>query len=607
MRTALTKRIVLICLLFFAFFLFKSPAFAQTPAGQSPLGGASPTAVPNQQQQYTAPNVNPDVPQNQHTWIQSIMLESMSSLSCQLTGVDPLSPNQKCLSYDVKTGKIGYANTNGGLLGFTTNMIAALYTAPLHTGDYVRYMAQNFGIAKPTYAATDGGFSFNSLQPLIKLWSVFRNIIYVVFILVFLIIGLAIMFRVKIDPRTVMTLQNQIPKIIIGLILVTFSIAIASLLIDLMYVISFLIVGIFGQVDSSLLDSSKIGINLVSSTNPFNAISQVTTHIDGGGAIGIANVSSAASNAIGQHLGDVFNNDLGHTIFAIFGAMIGILIGGAVGLPFSGLIGGIIGGVVGTVGTEFIATTLISILAFLVIAVAIIASLFRLWFQLILAYVSILIDIIFAPFWIAAGLVPGSKINFSSWLRNLAANLAAFPAVIVMFLLARVFLTEFKSGNANFFVPPLIGDPGSGTEVGALIALGLILATPSVVKLMKTVFGAPQVGFGPVFGGILTGVKIITTGARPVVPRLYSRRYDPVKREYFTSGALARPIGAMQNRFFRAIDPGERIRNRFRNRNLPHQGPVPPNADEGNFRRTGQTGKQGGNNPQGDQNGGEPT
>ena len=52
------------------------------------------------------------------------------------------------------------------------------------------------------------------------------------------------MFRAKINPQTVVTIQSAIPKAVVALILVTFSYAIAGLMIDLMYLLIGLIFGV---------------------------------------------------------------------------------------------------------------------------------------------------------------------------------------------------------------------------------------------------------------------------------------------------------------------------------------------------------------------------
>ena len=204
--SALIKSIAISLSLLFVFLFIQTPVFAQTAI----------PPVTTQAQPYLAPNTNPDVPNNLHTFSQSLMLEIMSSLACNLSGKDPLSKDGRCLGYDQTTGKIGYVTNNGGALGAMSGMIAVLYTPPLHTSDFIAYLGRNFGLAKPSYAQVTG-IGFEGLTPLLNAWVVFRNVVYLLFVFIFILIGLAIMMRVRIDPRTVMTIQNQIPKIIISL------------------------------------------------------------------------------------------------------------------------------------------------------------------------------------------------------------------------------------------------------------------------------------------------------------------------------------------------------------------------------------------------------
>ena len=252
----------LILILLSTFYLLPSVAHANTtPQAHSADSG---------QANYPVANTNPDVPNNLHNWTQNVMIEVMSALTCQLAGVDPINPKQGCLGIDSASGKIGFlpspqtglpANAlhrqvqAGGAIGFMGNMIATLYTPPLHTADYFRDLASNFGINKKAYAENTGGTGFQGLTPLIGIWSAFRNIVYLLLVVIFVVIGLAIMLRVKIDPRTVMSIQNQIPKIIIGILVVTFSFAIAGFLIDLMWVFIYLIFGIFSGMSPEIAKS----------------------------------------------------------------------------------------------------------------------------------------------------------------------------------------------------------------------------------------------------------------------------------------------------------------------------------------------------------------
>src|SRR5207248_2071356 len=82
---------------------------------------------------------------------------------------------------------------------------------------------------------SEDGYGYASLRPFLKLWKAFRNIIYLLFVIVFVVIGLGVMLRLKVDNKTVMTVQAAIPKIVVALILVTLSYAIVGFLIDMMW------------------------------------------------------------------------------------------------------------------------------------------------------------------------------------------------------------------------------------------------------------------------------------------------------------------------------------------------------------------------------------
>jgi len=500
---------------------------------------------------YTVPNTNPDVPKNLHTWTQNVMIEVMSAMSCQLSGIDPTDPKGKCLGVDAKTGKIGFVEGGGGAIGVAGKMIAMLYTPPLRTGDYFKYLANNFGIAKNAYAAPPAGFE--GLKPVQKLWVAFRNIVYLLFVIVFIVIGLAIMLRVRIDPRTVMTIQNQIPKIIIGILLVTFSFAIAGFLIDLMYVVIFLSYELIAS--ANVTDVSKLNPILLQGKT---AIGVVTSgSILGGGVFGIANtIALDAVKIIRQAINlspdpgtglntiwdvikalftsgnaaEAFTTGLANLLVDLtsvgvalrFGSQIAQIVGTWSLFGFSIPINTISGAIITLTTFELMERLLRFVIpyliVFLIVFIALFFALFRIWFTLIMAYIMILLDVVFAPFWIAGALLPGSPIGFSAWLRSIISNLAAFPAVIIMFLLAKVFIDGFSKcalpacDPATVFTPPLIGGLPGTELLGNLIGLGILLMTPSVVAMIKAALKAPGIPAGgpigaaiAVGGGVLTG------------------------------------------------------------------------------------------------------
>lgn len=474
------------------------------------------TTTPSPTPYVLAPDTNPNVPQNMSTYTQSVMLNMVNALNCQLTGINTLSPMEKCLGVDQKTGKIGFVENGGGVIGVLDKMTTALFVIPVHSINYISYLKNSFGIAKPTYAAAPcdpsvTGIGFCGLTPLLDAWSAFRNLVYLLFTFVFVVIGIAIMLRVKLDPRTVMTIQNQIPKIIIGIVLVTFSFAIAGFLVDMMYVSIYLVFGIFNSIPHS-----NLGVT-VAQLQGAPAI-EMANHLTDGGIFGVVtNISSPITGLLTNMLGIGFSlesmanltnplNDLIHALSIIGGTYVGIQVAqvsqgllSAI-LPANDLVGAA-AGAASVLGFEALFRVLIpNAIIFLVIFIAIIFALFRLWFVLIQAYIFILIDVIFSPFYIIAGLLPGSKMNFESWLRDIVSNLSAFPVTIGMFLLGRTLISALSDSTtaSSLFVPPLVGNPVSaGTSpLGAIIALGIILSTPNVLQMTKNALKAPKVDLG---------------------------------------------------------------------------------------------------------------
>jgi hypothetical protein len=539
----------------------KTPAFAQSQI--------QPQSQPVNS--YTAPNTNPDVPNNLHTWTQSVMIEVSSALTCQLIGIDSTNPSGKCLGVDSKTNKIGFVTNGGGAVRVMGSLMGMLYTPPFHSGDYFSYLAQNFGLTKHAYAQSYG-IGFTGLHPILNIWTAFRNIVYLLFVLVFVVIGIAIMLRVKIDPRTVMTIQNQIPKIIIGILLVTFSFAIAGFLIDLMYVFIYLFYGIFSSIPgSNLQELSPIALQGKTAIGVVSGLSN-----QGWGVFGFAdNIARPISSMFAQliHLnqdvirnitvsgtvGDIiglFNNttslfDFGVDVISIlsafqFGAQAATMAPTFLGTTSAPVVGGI-----AFLGAyAFIETSLRNVvpyaIPFLVILIAVIATLFRLWIVLLLAYVNFLIDVAMAPFWIVSGILPGGeKIGFQAWIRDMVANLAVFPVTLAMLMLGKLFVDGFGPTQTTDFVPPLIGNPGSQNMIGSLLGVGIILITPEVLKMTKAAFKAPKFDIAPIGKMLGVGAGTLTGTAKTSAGSLFA----------YTHGTLPEPgkdkgVGAVLRRMF---------------------------------------------------------
>jgi hypothetical protein len=500
MRRFLPKLVV-----FFLFLvscsLFLTPAYAVSQATPTPTTQANPKNA------ALISNTNADVPNNLHNWTQTVMIETMSALTCQIAGIDPINPKQPCLGADQKTGKIGFLPSpqTGGAIGFMGNMISVLYTPPLHTSDYFQYLASNFGIDKKAYAQT--GTGFDSLKPLMNIWVAFRNIVYLILVIIFVAIGLAIMLRVKIDPRTVMTIQNQIPKIIVGILAVTFSFAIAGFLIDIMWVMIYLIYNVITQAAGSGYEVIKAA-GLEGGT-PFGVIGANNSwSILWEAAFGIG---KTIVNMLG--LDSVIHNGTNSTGFWP-----------GLGYGFATVFLGIVSGLLGIIG---------GLIAYIIIAVALLVALFKIWLSLIKAYAFILLDVVIAPFYIIGGVIPGSPISIGGWLKDIGANLLAFPVTIAMFMFAIVFKDIFgKATTGQYFFPPLVGNSADmpPSLVGAFISLGIILITPNVTNMLKQMLKAPKTNFG---AGIGSGTAVIGGTFKQGMSSIAASKYNAMTGEAF--------------------------------------------------------------------------
>ncbi len=327
--------------------------------------------------------------------------------------------------------------TSSSFIEGITYLMSEMYRHPVaRTSIYVADVLENAHIITPAYAQ---GLGFASLNPILELWKTFRNIAYLAFVFIIIIIGFMIMFRQKIGGQTAVTAQQAIPNIIIGLILVTFSYAIAGFLIDMMYLLMFMIIGIFGQTAPQL----DAGIVDYSITKLMGTL--------------FTNVSSFDANL------DIVTN----------------IISGMISTETSGSILGIIGGLTLS----------------LVLAIAILISTVKLFFELLKSYTTIVLSVVTAPLVLLGGAFPG-KNSFKPWLMNIIGNLSAFPTVLMTVILFFQFTNKATGADTSGgFVPPFLLGRGQSGAITTLMGLAIILALPEIVKEVKKKLGATE-GFG---------------------------------------------------------------------------------------------------------------
>ncbi|MDO8638579.1 MAG: hypothetical protein Q7R43_03315 [Candidatus Daviesbacteria bacterium] len=474
----------------------------------------------------------------------------------------------------------GYLSTKEvpslGAVGMSQALILGLFTnPPIRSADYLANFGEQFGLTKPVYAQV-GGSGNAVISPILNLWQLTRNIAYLVLIIIFIVVGFMIMFKSKINPQTVIGVQNAIPGLIIGLILITFSYFLSALLIDMTFVGT--------QVAGQILESTKPPIigsgktqevlqndNVLSIFNSFikfpfnlrgssNNISnfndkqkELQTRVQeenrksGSTSTDALDLSFVNKNSESGDIYktiptiistlDFFDNQglvsalidrLLNIIGCQYGGAMGARIGKFADVQFLGFgVGGpaeaggwFAGCGIGAVTLQSQKNTLIAIAFYLILMIALIVAMFKLLFSLISSYISIIIMTIGAPFYFLIGSMPGKGSVVGGWFNSMLANILVFPAVFMVFVFAAYLVQDStnKFGTVNGIgafsgsTLPMMG--GFPPDVIRIIlAYGVLLISPAVPEMVKGAFKVKGDNFGKTGMGNFMGGFTLGQGA----------------------------------------------------------------------------------------------
>lgn len=407
---------------------------------------------------------------NQESWLNEAMSSNLVSTLQVLTGPIP---------DEVIAGQ-AISWIPGGALGGATNLIASLYGPPASGIQYLADLWNNKFLSKPAYAQ---GIGFKGLQPILPIWRSFRNMIYLFSSVIFVVIGIMIILRVKISPQAVVTIQNAIPQLITTLILVTFSYAIAGLLIDISQFIQ-----AFGV--------ALVAPGLLSGTNIFSRIAVILSN-------------TPILRAITPNFASLSNPNYGTLawLMALPGALIF-----ASGTMYSFIIGAVIGLVslnpllglgIGAGGGILIAV---------ILAICVLVWTIKFLMGLFKCYTTVLFKIILAPLEIGIGAFPNSKMGFSSWFVGLIAHLSVFPFSLLFLVLSNYIIITILSSNINLnlldilkgnlfvtnglWTPSLLGGDVTGlglNRFGGIAVMAIAVSTLLILSKLPDLI--PQVIF----------------------------------------------------------------------------------------------------------------
>lgn len=416
--------------------------------------------------------------------------------------------------------KDGDKNFDKSVFGLFSKLLITPFANPPASGLYWAYSGlQNAGFIPKSYAAE--GIGFGTIKPFSAIWNTLRNVAYMILVLIIVSIGFMIMFRMKLNPQTVISVENSLPKIIISLLLITFSFAIAGFLIDLMYVSIILVVALIGPggglSQSDIIEKQRYFIqatpeSIIGMRISWNIILWELPQA----LLNLVPLFGTVARLIGAFLG-VFYIDpwlvnqtpLGDIIKA-FKVEADVSPGGF-GFTWTGL-GELLKSIPGIavfILTIFIGgTVLIPLFIGLLIFFTVIFIFFRLFFMLFSAYIKVLLLIIISPLYLLLEAIPGQS-AFSSWIKNLVSELISFPALVAIFMLTTIILNA--TSNIGFIqFPFLVGiDP---KYFSLIVGMGILFIAPDLIKIVKSVIlpkpgPLDNFGLGVFFGGATTGLS----------------------------------------------------------------------------------------------------
>ena len=367
-----------------------------------------------------------------------------------------------------------------GPAGLFAGGVSALYTnPPASSVGEVKYMAGKlFDYTTGTQLASAQGYGFTGLggqadaKSAVKaLWTASRNMAYLIMVILLVASGFLIMFRVKINPQTVVSLQTMIPKLIITMLLVTFSFAIAGLVIDLIYVVIAAFVGFF-----------SLG--------------------------GIIDQPTQVGDIIGRLTGSNFGQYLLIQFNVIIIAIIVGVIGGFIAFSTFALIPGL---------NAF--APIIGVIAATGVFIWVLLVLIKIYIMLVKTYVLMILQISIAPLQIMLDLIPGQQ-GFSVWIRNLIANASVFVVVPVMLLVQYTLSWSFWANNLlnlrNFqdLGGVDLGLPFLGSGIGQwniltqfLVGTFILSLTPKIADIIRDMLKIPAFKYGTALGEAIAPLR----------------------------------------------------------------------------------------------------
>lgn len=447
---------------------------------------------------------------------------------------------------------------------------------------WARGTLENAGFVPKTYAQGIGFAALTSFQPI---WKVFRNLAYLVIVVVIMVVGFMVMFKVGGGGKNAVTLESALPKLVIALLAISMSYALAGLLIDVMYMVIALVINMLGPVSGmdpttqtkmmgSVMTGSPTDLFFMlmgnigqSDGNYYNLAGSLYSLVPGYmqtvinavmnnfiiGGLGEWKASkNAASNPTGTPVGNNAQKVFSFVGKAMTSAVrkIGVIdkLLGALAAKGSGpipisTVANIIQIVLGFIVGALLGTVAVKVAIMFILIFGMIVIFFRLFFMLIMNYVDIILAILVAPLALMLEAIPGQN-AFINWIRGLAVNLGVYPIVLVVIMIARA-ITDTTGTISPMWSPPFVSTLTDQTSLQTLVSAVLVFSLPSIIKTYKqklkpaSITDSMGIGLGSLFVGaapILRGSSTVM-GASGLTTAMAKRVTAPIQKLVGDAGA----------------------------------------------------------------------
>lgn len=352
------------------------------------------------------------------------------------------------------------------------------------------------------------GYEYLQSMGLAKIWSFVRNVAYIGFAIIMIVIGFMIMFRKRLGGQVVVGINNTLPQVVLGLVLATFSFAIVGIMLDagklVMNVSESYITNGFGEQ----LEEIKI-IPIGSITDYSN--SAISTHMEYREEIEI--ISGAADQPLITSLNSALGGDEEKgNVMKFYGQLTKQLVGNIfatsiINWDLSSSMGGefiaeALDITLDVVFTAFQITTIPQLIVLVLVLVISLYAGFRLFLTILLLYGKIFIDTVTAPIIMLTGSFPGNSSQITNWFKKLAAEILSFPAIFLIINLVRYLALSgvINTQELNFFGNSSMTWPDWIVPLEFVIVIFGYLVAANIPKTINKMF---KVGESKEMGGAM--------------------------------------------------------------------------------------------------------